>query len=122
MKNKELLKHATEFAFYPEGAENDEINGLNHRITVEQRSPGRWAVVHMFQCWDGKEWVHESSPSNRTDKFKKKSRFPLDEAVEIALSKIETVLVNGRTYTEWQQHFIDLEALKALESMPMKRW
>ena len=105
MDAQELLKHATEFTFYPEGAKNDEINGDHHKITVTERSPGRWAVIHMGQCWDGEDWDYEASPSNRTDAFKKKTRFSLEKAIELASGMVETVLVNGRTYSQWQEHF-----------------
>lgn len=105
MRAKDLLNHATEFTFFPEGAEADEINGLHHAIRVAQRSPGRWAVIHQFQCWDGKEWVPERSPSSRTDKFKKKSRFPLKKAVKIALEQVDKAKVNGKTYAEWETYF-----------------
>lgn len=105
MNTEELLSHATEFTFYPQGADREDVNVLHHRITVTERSPGRWAVIHMFQCWDGKKWVHESNPSSRTDAFKKRARFSLEKAVEIALAKVDTAKVNGRTYSEWQEFF-----------------
>lgn len=105
MKPEELLKYATEFSFYPAGAESDEVNGQHHRITVTERSPGQWAVVHMGRCWDGKEWAYEPSPSNRTKTFKKKTRFPLEKAVAIAQSQIDCLKVNGRTYSEWVSYF-----------------
>lgn len=112
MEAQALLKHATEFAFYPEGAEADEINGSHHCIRVSRRSEGRWAVLHMGDCWDGEDWVYESSPSNRTKSFKKKARFDLETAINLATSMVETVKVNGRTYSQWQEHFQKLDAAK----------
>lgn len=56
-------------------------------ITVEWRSPDRWAVCNrMGECWNRrtKTWDYESMPSSRTDAFKRTHRFPLDEAIEIA--------------------------------------
>lgn len=110
MEAQELLKHATEFAFYPEGAESDEINGSHHCIRVARRAPGKWAVIHMGMCWNGKDWDYEPSPSNRTDAYKKKTRFSLEKAVELALGMVETVSVNGKTYAQWQEHFKSVSA------------
>lgn len=105
MDTQELIKHATEFAFYPDGAEDDPINGSHHCIRIAFRAPGKWAVLHMGRCWDGTDWVQEASPSNRTDSFKKKSRFSLEEAVKLASGMVETTSVNGRTYAQWQEYF-----------------
>lgn len=109
MKTKDLLSHATEFSFYPAGADRSDPSIYHHRITVAERSPGKWAVIHMFQCWDGKKWVHENMPSSRTEKFLKKARFPLEEAVEIAISQVDKAKVNGRTYSEWQAAFATIK-------------
>lgn len=111
-----LFTHATEFAFYPKGAEHDTVNGSHHCIRVAKRSPGKWAVLHMGDCWDGSDWVYEGGPSSRTDEFKTKTRFALEEAVAIAQSKVETQTVNGRTYSQWQEHFKALDEEKAKQS------
>lgn len=110
MKPEDLLEHATEFAFYPDGADRNDINAHYHRITVAERSPGKWAVIHNFRCWDGKEWDFESSPSSRTKSFLKKTRFPLDKAVEIARSQVNLAKVNGSTYAEWQERLVEIKA------------
>lgn len=120
MDINKLFTHATEFAFYPKGAEHDNINGHHHCIRVAKRSPGKWAVLHMGQCWNGEDWVYEGSPSGRTDEFKSQTRFTFDEAVAIALSKVETQTVNGRTYAQWQEHFQALDEAKAKDAQEEK--
>lgn len=109
MEAQELLKHANEFIFYPKGADGNSINAIDHCIKVSQRSPGRWAVIHSFQCWNGKEWVYENRPSERTKSFLKKTRFSMEKAVKIALEQVDHAKVNGRTYAEWQELFIKME-------------
>lgn len=103
MNEKELLKHATDFAFYPEGAEKDEVNGRYYRVTVSKRSEDKWAVIFFNECWHQKEqdWVYESLPSNRTEEFTENTRFSLETAVSIAVEMTEKLVVNGRTYAQW---------------------
>lgn len=114
MTPEELLEHAVSFALYPAGAKDDEINGRNFRVTVERRGTGdAWAVVHMGDVWDGSEWVYEALPSNRTDEFKAKTRFPLGVAVEIASKLVEQISVNGFTYSQWQERFSAMDAAEA---------
>lgn len=102
---EQLLTHATEFKFLPAGAEPGQADVDHFSVRVSLRGPGRYAVVHMGSCWDGKEWVYESLPSNRTDAFKMQSRFPLDEAVELARELVDTVRMNGGTWAQWQERF-----------------
>lgn len=110
MKAEDLLNHATEFAFYPDGADRNDLNAHYHRIIVAERSPGKWAVIHNFQCWNGKEWVHEPISSSRNKTFLKKTRFPLEKAVEIALAQVNHAKVNGSTYAEWQERLVEIKA------------
>ncbi len=62
---------------------------------IEWRAPGRWAVLK--GSWSSgsssaaqvynreeKKWEYEPSPSSRSDDFKKRTRYDLDEAVSIA--------------------------------------
>lgn len=114
MTPEELLEHAISFAFYPSGAKEDEINGSNFRIGVERRGLGdTWAVTHLGECWDGEDWVYESLPSNRTDEFKAKTRFPLTTAIELANRLVDTVVVNGATYAQWEARFAAMDAAAA---------
>ncbi|WP_404289202.1 hypothetical protein [Glutamicibacter arilaitensis] len=106
----ELLAYATEFNFHPQGASAGDIDVDYFAITVARRSPGRFAVLHMSQCWDGTEWVHESLPSNRTDEFKEKARFPLEEAVTLASALSNSVKLNGKTLEEWSSFRAEREA------------
>ena len=106
MTPEELLNHAVSFAFYPTGSPEDDINRSTFRISVERRGIGdAWAVVHMGEVWDGNCWVYEHIPSERTDEFKARTRFPLMTAVEIATRLVDEVVVNGGTYAQWMERF-----------------
>ena len=77
-------------------------------IKVAWRGEGRWAVLARAGCMrkDG-HISYESIPSSRTDRFKKAYRFSRDEAVAIALKYVDKQTLNGRTYQEWQRHWVD---------------
>lgn len=79
----------------------DSINRHVYDITVEQRSPARWAVCRMRNCLgaDG-EWDWEPSPSNREDGWLESHRFDLDTALRLAREAAPGVIVNGRTAVE----------------------
>lgn len=111
MTPEELVDHAISFAFYPAGAKEDDVNGMNFRITVERRGIGdAWAIKHFGDCWDGEDWVYESLPSSRTDEFKAKARFPLETAVELARKFVDTIVINGATYAQWQAKFAAMDS------------
>ncbi len=58
-------------------------------ITIECRGPlgsDSWAVCHKGQCHDGISWDHEPLPSSRTEAWLAMHRFPLHEALELAVS------------------------------------
>jgi hypothetical protein len=66
-------------------------------IYVEYRSPGRWAVLdfmHSKALSKSGEWEWEGSPSSRTDKFKKVTRFPLTEAFKLAQEAAKNIRIN----------------------------
>ncbi len=65
-------------------------------IAVEWRDKELWAVTRFSQCLgsDGK-WDYESSPSNRTDEWKKTHRFTESEALRLAHEIAPTISVNG---------------------------
>ena len=100
MTTPDLLAHATEFAFLPEGASFGDREVQYFTVTVARRSADKWAVLWMNQCWNKKtqSWEYESLPSSRTTKFLREARFSLDEAVKVARSKPDTLSVNGRTW------------------------
>lgn len=54
-------------------------------IKVENRGLGSWAVLDGSRCLnhDG-GWEYEPLPSNRTDEFLARCRFPLEEAIDRA--------------------------------------
>lgn len=55
-------------------------------IRVEWRAAFLWSVCHGRSCLnsDG-EWEYEMNPSNRTDEFKARCRFGLDDCLRMAL-------------------------------------
>lgn len=67
-------------------------------IHVEWRNKDLWCVKNGAYCYDrdGVE-EYESNPSSRTDEFKQRFRFPLDEALEIAKRVAPQMTVNGRS-------------------------
>lgn len=106
MDNEQLLAYATEFAFLPKGAQVKDSLAKDFELKVVRRAPGLFSVMNrsgMF--WDGSKWQHGSFPEARTDEFKAKSRFPLDEAVKLALELVDVQRVNGASYMEWKERF-----------------
>lgn len=79
----------------------DSIDRHLFDLTVEQRSPGRWAVCRMRDCLgaDGR-WDFEPSPSNREDDWLEAHRFDLDTALRLAHRAAPDVVVNGVTARE----------------------
>ena len=54
-------------------------------LEIARKSPGRWAVLHRGYCYDANlNEEYESIPSSRTEKFKRKFRHNLKDAVHIA--------------------------------------
>lgn len=106
----DLLSHATEFAFHPEGASFGDKDVHYFTVRVARRSADKWAVLWMNQCWNKKtkSWEYESQPSSRTDKFLRNARFNLDEALEIAAGKPEGLTVMGKSW-------LDFKAIHALQ-------
>ena len=85
----------------------ESINAHVYTITVEERSPGQWAVCWMSDCYDiDGEGCYETIPSERTDEWKARYRHDLDTALAIAKHVALTQQVNGRTAAqcwEWEQ-------------------
>jgi hypothetical protein len=102
--NPDLLAHATEFAFHPEGASFGDKEVHYFTVTVARRSAEKWAVLWMNQCWNRKtqSWEHESFPSSRTKKFLRDARFSLEEAVQIAAGKPDTLTVMGKSWLDFK--------------------
>lgn len=70
-------------------------------IRVEQRGPGSWAVVERSWCLDRDgHREYESMPSERTDEFKTRFRFTLDDAFDIAERALPNIRINGATAVE----------------------
>lgn len=74
------------------------------RISVEHRGGDSWAVVDGCMCATRDlEWIFEPSPSNREDDFVARTRFPFNEAIDIA----------SRIAIEWEKHFAAFMRLHA---------
>lgn len=96
-----LLDHATGFAFYPKGSDDDP-DRYAWRVTVEKRGDDTWAVLRNTACWGANgKWGEEPIPSNRTEAWKRAHRFSRDEAVKIAKEALATIRVRGMTYAQW---------------------
>jgi hypothetical protein len=70
-------------------------------VNLEERSPGRWAVVRHGFCYDADgNAEYESIPSERADEFKERFRFDLDTAHKIAQRVAPLITVNGHTVAD----------------------
>jgi hypothetical protein len=64
------------------------------RLEIKERSPGMWAICDGgFVLNNESKWEYEPMPSNRIEEFIKRTRFPL----ETAMNLIETI---GEKYYE----------------------
>lgn len=70
----------------------DESEARYWNVQVSYRGKGKYCVADAFrECVNRKgEWVAESQPSSRTNKFISETRFELAEAIEIALKVAES--------------------------------
>lgn len=67
-------------------------------VSVEQRGPERWAVVHFSQCYDiDGNASYEPSSSERTDEWLARYSHDRVTALEIAKRLAPTLEVNGHT-------------------------
>jgi hypothetical protein len=99
---QDVIEVATGFSYceIPPGS----VNRSAWQVTVEFRGVDDatgaylYTVKHLSECLrrDG-TWEYEPLPSNRSDKFQARTRFPLAEAQKLAFVACQTVKVNGRT-------------------------
>ncbi len=78
-----LLETATRFRLTPDIS-------LEYRGASDEENADRWAIIRGgVECYNrtGDRWEHEPSPSNRSDEFKARTRYPLAEAVGIVDSR-----------------------------------
>jgi hypothetical protein len=104
-----LLAHATEFVFVPAGEDRNNMATRHFRVHVSWRGDDRWAVTHGNEVWNGGSWEWEPSSSNRDAAFLARTRFSLDAAVAAARSLADAVLVNGATWSQWQEKWAERE-------------
>lgn len=102
MNGTDLLAHATEFEFYPDGASFGDREVFYFSVRVARRSNDLWAVLWMGQCWNHvtQDWEYE--PRDRSEQFLRECRLPFDEAVQVARSKPDTLTVNGKTWLDFK--------------------
>lgn len=61
---------------------------------IEERDRDAWAIVNAGCCLNTEgEWEVEPMPSNRTDEFKARTRFPIAEAMQRAVSHFKLRLM-----------------------------
>jgi hypothetical protein len=77
------------------------VNADLFTLSVEERSPGRWAVLRGGMCYDA-DGVREfeSMSTGRTDEFIARFRFDLDTALELAKRIAPTMKVNRHTVAD----------------------
>lgn len=78
------------------GLPEDDVNASVWCIRVERRAPDQWAVLRGSLCLsNGGKWDYEPIPSERTDAWKKRHRFPLETAIELACREYPKLVING---------------------------
>lgn len=65
------------------------------RLYIEWRSEDKWCITNGSSVYNRLgEWEWEPSPSNRDDKFFKRCRYTLEEAVKI----VEELIKQGKLF------------------------
>lgn len=115
-----LLKVVKTFTINPlDDKYKNSINYRHYTLTVEWKSEGLYAVCDMFneQVTADGVWSYEALPSDRSDSFKMNYRFPLVQALEIAIKESEKLETPVGTY---QNMVILEEAREAVELQLLK--
>jgi hypothetical protein len=100
--DSDLLPHATEFSFLPEGASLGDKEVFYFTVTVSRRSNDLWAVLWMNHCWNNKSRSWEYEPRDRSKKFLRECRYTLEDAVQIARSLPDALSVNGKSWLDFK--------------------
>lgn len=106
MTENDLLAHASEYTFLPAGAHPDDVDAVRFAVKVSWRGHGLWAVVRSGECWGPEGWKNEASPYHQTPHFLAAHRYPLANAVTIARQLVDGISDNGRTWAQWQEHYL----------------
>lgn len=107
LNDKDKLSLATSFRVIPQDAVIGELGSDVFAIDVNRKAPGKFALEWRGYIWNGEDWVFSSSPSETTEEFRARSRFPLDEALEMAVKMVETITVFDMTFPEWKKFHED---------------
>lgn len=100
----EVFTRPTQYEVTAWPGPSNSTNRYLYVLHVEWRGESGWCVTDGFGCYraDGAR-EYEPIPSSRDDKFKSRTRFPLDEALKLAKSIAPTMTVNGKTGAEcWE--------------------
>ena len=76
--HSKLAKNATRWEFG-----KVERGEAEFRIEIRSNNPNLYCIIHKSNMiWNETElaWIYEAMPSNRTDKFRKETRYTLDAA------------------------------------------
>lgn len=88
----------------PDGNPDEDVWGL----TVEERSPGRWAVLSRGFCFDvNGDREYEANVTGRTAEFRVRFRFDFETAMRLAREFAPTLTCNGLTATEVAERWAD---------------
>jgi len=103
----DLLAHATEFMFLPNGASIGDKEVFLFTVTVARRT-SLWAVLWMDQCWNKKARSWDYEPRDRSQAFLQECRFTLDDAVQIARAMPDVLTIMDKSW-------LDFKAIHALQ-------
>jgi hypothetical protein len=90
MDAAELLRHVSVLVFTPSGTVRCERT-RHYQVHVTWRYEGQWSVTALGSSRNGKEWNFDS---------KDRTLFPLEEAVAAARTLVDTIEVNGLTWSQ----------------------
>lgn len=98
------MSYIEERIYLPTGLDADDINASTFAVRVQWRGEGKWAVVqglgfpaHRFLTKTGK-WIFLPRPMHR-----RYCRFDFETACALAEKHVNSVVINGGTWAEWQE-------------------
>ena len=102
-----------ERTYYPDGCDPDDMNAHGFGVTVAYRGNGLYLVAR-----GGRSAAEQLSKTGKWLWYPLKMtqmrwcRFDFEEACRLAESVVNDVVVNGRTWNQWQAHFAALKKEK----------
>lgn len=100
----------------------DHMEHSSLSIQVEYRSPGLYSLKWRGECYstDG-TWDYEPLNSSRTDKWKKKHRFTIQEALRLANDLAPQLRIGTKEHSFTAADVLDGKMRKHLETVAAKR-